>query len=326
MALNDAAVDATEIRLQAPLSLSLGISMAGFDFIETEIRRIVKKGNQSMLPTVVGCIHIASASTIAELIGLPCTLNVFSNSCVGGVDSIAKTFYELRDGKADIALAGGSDAPIETSLVAGFCAARMLCTDNAIPERASRPFDLNRSLGVLAEGSCVVVLETLDHAMDRGASIYAEIIGYGTASDPTPEAATGIEYSMLGALANASIGPTPIDFISAHAPSDAQIDLTETNAIKSVFKKRAYDIPINSIKGSTGNPLAAGGAMQVGTSAMILRNQLIPPTANYSVRDPDCDLDYVIKTPRSHGIEHVMVNSHGIGRVNSSLVMRRIDL
>ncbi len=326
MALKDASIEATNIQLEAPLSLSLGISMAGFDLIETEIRRIAAKGNQFMLPTVVGCIHIASASTIADLLGMPCTINVFSNSCVGGVDAIAKTFYELRAGKTDIALAGGSDAPIETSLVSGFCSARMLCTEYETPETASRPFDLKRSLGVLAEGSCVVVMETLDHAMARGATPYAEIIGYGTASDPTAESASGLERSMLNALANAAIDSTAIDFISAHAPSDIDIDRTETNMIKKVFGNHAYDIPISSIKGSTGNPLAAGGAMQAGATALILSNQTMPPTANYSIKDPDCDLDYVVGSPRIQNINHAMINSHGIGRVNSSLVFRKVDM
>ena len=325
MALQDAAIDATTIQLETPLSLALGISMAGFDFIETEIRRIVAKGNQFMLPTVVGCIHIASASTVAELLGLPCTINVFSNSCVGGVDAIAKTFFDLRDGKADIALAGGSDAPVETSLVSGFCAARMLCTENAVPETASRPFDLKRSLGVLAEGSCVMVMETLDHALARGANPYAEIVGYGSACDATAEAASGLEDSMRGALANAGLNPSSIDFISAHAPSDIDIDLTETTMIKNVFGKHAHMIPVSSIKGSTGNPLAAGGAMQTGAAALVLINQTIPPIANYNVKDPDCDLDYVVGQPRNHSVNHVMINSHGIGRVNSSLVVRRVD-
>jgi 3-oxoacyl-[acyl-carrier-protein] synthase II len=326
MALKDASIDSAAIHLESPLSLALGISMAGFDFIETEIRRIVAKGNQFMLPTVVGCIHIASASTVAELLGLPCTINVFSNSCVGGVDAMAKTFFDLRDGKADIALAGGSDAPIETSLVSGFCAARMLCTENDVPEIASRPFDLKRSLGVLAEGSCVVVMETLERALSRRAPVYAEIVGYGTASDPTAEAASGLEQSMLNALGNAALDTSSIDLISAHAPSDIEIDLTETNMIKTVFGQRAYEIPVSSIKGATGNPLAAGGAMQAGAAALTLSNQIIPPTANYSVKDPDCDLDYVADKPRNQNVNHIMINSHGIGRVNSSLVLRRVDM
>lgn len=326
LALQDARIDHTQLELTAPLSLALGISMAGFDLIETEIRRIAKKGNQFMLPTVVGCIHIASASVMADLIGLPCTINVFSNSCVGGVDAVAKTFSDLRDGRADIALAGGSDAPIETSLVAGFCAARMLCTDNDIPLEASRPFDMHRSLGVLAEGACVMVMETLDHALDRGATPYAEVVGYGTACDPVAEAASGLEASMRNAMENSAILPPDIDYISAHAPSDINIDRVETNMIKKVIGKYAYKIPISSIKGATGNPLAAGGALQIASTALVVKSELIHPTINYRIRDPDCDLDYVPGTFRESKVECALVNSHGIGRVNSSLLLKRIDV
>ncbi len=325
LALQDAQIDHTQLELTAPLALSLGISMPGFDFIETEIRRIVKKGNQFMLPTVIGCIHIASASVVADLIGLPCTINVLSNSCVGGVDAIAKTFFDLRDGRADIALAGGSDAPIETSLVSGFCAARMLCTENDAPEKVSRPFDLKRTLGVLAEGSCIVVLETLDHALDRGAKPYAEVVGYGTATDPTAEAGSGLEVSMRQALDNAALESHRINHISAHAPSDLNIDRMETHAIKHVFGDHAYKIPVNSIKGATGNPLAAGGAMQIASASLEIENQCVHPTINYSKEDPDCDLDYVPGSARHVSVEHALVNSHGIGRVNSSLILKRVD-
>lgn len=325
LALKDAGIDHANFSVKAPLSLSLGISMAGFDFIETEIRRIVKKGNQAMMPTVVGCIHIASAASVAELIGLPCIINVISNSCVGGVDALAKAYMDLRNGKADIALAGGSDAPIETSLVSGFCAARMLCTDNASPQTASRPFDLRRSLGVLAEGSSVMVLETLDHALDRGAIPYAEVIGYGSASDCTLESGSGMGASMELAMSNASICTKEVDFISAHAPSDLEIDQIEIDLIRSVFKEHAHQVPISSIKGATGNPLAAGGAMQIAATCLSIQNQVIPPTTNLAVRDPGCNLDIVTSAPRYSDINVALINSHGIGRVNSSLLLGRAE-
>ncbi|HEY5653392.1 MAG TPA: beta-ACP synthase, partial [Pontiella sp.] len=207
----------------------------------------------------------------------------------------------------------------------GFCAARMLCTENETPSTASRPFDLNRSLGVLAEGSCIMVLETLDHALDRGATPYAEVIGYGSASDPSSESATGLEQSMITALGNASLSPSDITYISAHAPSDLEIDRTETRMIKNVFGDLAYNIPISSIKGSTGNPLAAGGAMQTAATALSIRNKLIPPVANYSVKDPDCDLDYVQTSPRASEVNCSLINSHGIGKVNSCLVLKGVD-
>ncbi len=323
LALEDAGIRPESLK-NHPLALNLGISMAGFDFIETEIRRIASKGNQHMLPTVIGCIHIASASTISELIGIPCLINVFSNSCVGGLDAVGKAAADIREGKTDIALAGGSDAPIETSLLAGFCASGLICTVYDTPQTASRPFDIHRTSGVIAEGSCIMVLEELSHALDRGAHPIAEITGYGAASDPGAVPAEGFEKSMETAIANASLHHADIDVICAHAPSDRQIDLAEANMICRVFANIATIPPVFSIKGATGNPLAAGGSMQIATAALALTHQTIPPTTNCTTPDPNCSLDIVTITPRRVHIGNALVNSHGIGNVNSSLVLKSL--
>lgn len=322
MALEDAGIPIDPTHFSHPLSIVLGISMPGFNFIEKGMTTLLSKGKEFISPEMVGLTHIASASTIADLLGIPCDLSVLSNSCVGGVDAIGTAFKQIQTGHCEQALAGGSDAPIYTSLMGGFCAMRMLSTRTP-PEKASAPFDLRRDKGVLAEGSAFLMLESLDHAIDRDAPIYAEIIGYGKASDPTKESASGLEGSMNNAINNAGIQAETIDWICAHAPSCAHIDRTEVAMIKRVFKTAAYSIPVSSIKGSTGNPLAAGGALQATSAALGLYNSTILPTINYEVEDPACDLDHVAGRPRHVDIHHALINSHGLGRINSSLILKK---
>lgn len=322
MALKDAQLDTPDLLKAAPILIMFGISMGGFDFIESQMRRLVAKGAHSVMPSVVGCLHISSASTVACLLAVPTRIGTFSNSCVGGLDAIAEAAAMIRDGRMEIAIAGGSDAPIETSLLAGFCAARMLIPSLHPPQKASRPFDLKRSGGILAEGGAMVILENAEHALARGAKPYLEITGFGSSIDSTPASGSGLEQSMRDALANASLAPADIDFISAHGPSDIEIDRVETEVIKRIFGKHAQGIPVSSIKGVTGNPLAACGAMQVVAGSLSCRHNIIPPTANYEEPDPFCDLDYV-PAARHMTIRHALINSHGSGGVNSSLVVNK---
>jgi len=324
MAIEDAGLDSTHMKRFAPVHIFLGVSMGGFDFIEREIRRIVAKGNLSIRPSVVGCIHIAAASTIASLLEVPTQVGTWSNSCVGGLDAIGHAASLIREGKSDIALAGATDAPIETSLVAGFCAARMLSTWQGEPRKASRPFDRDRCGGVLAEGSAVVVLERLDHALGRGAVPYAEVVGYGTASDPERQSGSGLAQSMRQAMANASWMPNDVDVICAHGPSDLGLDAEECRRIKETLGAHALRVPLFSIKGATGNPLSAGGAMQAVASALALRNQCVPPTANYEFPDPDCDLEILAGRSYPLHVRNLLINAHGSGRVNSTLLLKAI--
>ena len=263
MALEDAQLKTSELLKVAPISIIFGISMAGFDLIESQMRRLVTKGAHAVLPTVVGCVHLTAACTVAEFLAVPTRISTLATGCVGGLDAIAEAASMIREGRTEVAIAGASDAPIETSLVAGFSAARMLSLSLEPPQKVSRPFDLGRSGGVLAEGSAMVILENAEHALARGAKPYLEITGFGSASDFTPESGSGLALSMRDALANASLLPADINYISAHGPSDVEIDRVETEAIKQVFGQYAYRVPVSSIKGATGNPLSAGGAMQV---------------------------------------------------------------
>ena len=302
----------------------IGVSIGGFDFIETQIRRIVEKGNHTMSPTVLGCVQSAPASVLAAFLGVSSKTYSFGNGCAAGLDAVAAAYRKIREGKTELVIAGGTDAAIETALMAGFCAARMLCTKNDAPQTASRPFDRQHELGVLGEGSAMLIMESLEHAQERGAVPYAEIIGYGTFCDPFNHPGIGLKVSMSHALENGGIPATSIDYINAHGPSDINVDRAETTAIRDVLGSHAFNIPVNSIKGATANPLAGGGVMQTIATVLGLQQDIISPTANHEVADIECDLDYVSGAPRKAQIEHAMINSCGLGKSSSCLIIKRI--
>jgi 3-oxoacyl-[acyl-carrier-protein] synthase II len=195
----------------------------------------------------------------------------------------------------------------------------------ADPEKASRPFDLERDSGVISEGAGVFVLENLERAEARDAPIYLEISGYGKQRDfDVTKPGSGLAESMKIALANAGRSERDIDYISAYGPSHPVLDVVEVQSIKAVFGERAYSVPVSSIKGVTGNPLAAGGPFQVAACALAFRDQIAPPTANYQVSDPDCDLDFIPNRARKTRLECALVNVRGIGGSASSLVIDRV--
>jgi 3-oxoacyl-[acyl-carrier-protein] synthase II len=197
---------------------------------------------------------------------------------------------------------------------------------NGEPEKASRPFDLERDSGVVSEGACVVVLEDLTRAEARGARTYLEIASYGKQRDRDPERpASGLEDSMKIALANAGSVAVDIDYISAYGPGHPVLDATEVQAIKNVFGNHAYSIPISSIKGVTGNAMAAGGPFQLAACALTIRDQIVPPTANYEVPDPHCDLNFVVSHSRRAKIRRALLNVRGLGGSASTMIVDRID-
>jgi 3-oxoacyl-[acyl-carrier-protein] synthase II len=322
LAVRDARLDADCVDRDVPVAVYMGVSMGGFDFIEREVRRIAARGLPSMHPSVVGCVNVMPGSLVVEHLGLPARLATMSNSCVGGIDAIAAACAEVQRGGSDVALAGATDAPVVSCLMAGFSAAKMLSTANEAPEKASRPFDALRDRGVLAEGSAVVVVESLDHALRRGATCYAEFVSAFSSMDGEEGGASGLESTMAGAMNAAGLLPSDVDYVCAHGPSDREIDRVETEMIRRVLGRHADRIPVNSIKGCTGNPLSAGGPMQVVAASLALRKGWIFPTANYEFPDPRCDLDYVPGTARRLACTHAMINAHGMGGVNTSFILR----
>jgi 3-oxoacyl-[acyl-carrier-protein] synthase II len=326
MALRDAKLDPNNLDLPSPVPVVIGISTSAIDVIESVYRALQEKG-PNRVPTTSSAASIpqAAANTIADRIGIAAHAATVSSACPSGLDAIAEAAALIRSGAAEIAVAGGADAPITPLTMASFIASGLSSTRNDEPEKASRPFDLERDSGVISEGAGVFVLENLERAEARGAPIYLEISGYGKQRDlDMTRPGSGLAESMRIALANAGRSESDIDYISAYGPSHPVLDVVEVQSIKNVFGERAYTVPVSSIKGVTGNPLAAGGPFQVAACALAFRDQIAPPTANYEVSDPDCDLDFIPNRPRNTRLDCALVNVRGIGGSASSLVIDRV--
>jgi 3-oxoacyl-[acyl-carrier-protein] synthase II len=250
------------------------------------------------------------------------------SACASGADSIGEAANIIRRGDADVALAGGAEAPITPLTVAGYSAARALGTINDDPEHASRPFDARRTGFIMAEGAGILVLEAEEHARARGATIYGELAGYGATSDAfhitqPDEQGTGAMRAMQMALAQAGLQPDDVSYLNAHGTSTPLNDRLETLAIKRVFGEYARVLPVSSSKSMTGHLLGAAGAIEAIVSLLAIQHGVIPPTVNYVVPDPECDLDYVPNVARNAAVDVVMSNSLGFGGHNASLVFRR---
>lgn len=252
------------------------------------------------------------------------------SACATSAHCIGEAFEVIRRGDADAMIAGGSEAPIIPIGVAGFTAARTLSTRNDEPERASRPFDANRDGFVMAEGAAVLILESLSHALARGARIYAEMKGYGATGDAyhmtaPAEGGEGASRAMAIALRKAGLVPEDIDYINAHGTSTEMNDRVETMAIKNLFGPRAYDVAVSSTKSMTGHLLGAAGAVEAMVCVKAILHSLIPPTINYETPDPECDLDYVPNVARETKVRAAMSNSLGFGGHNASLLFTAFE-
>lgn len=326
MALKDAALDIHNLELPSPTPVVIGVSTTALDVIES-IWEAVQGGRPNRAPTTSAAAAIpqAAANAIADRLGACANAVTVSAACPSGMDAIADAAAMIRSGEAELAIAGGADAPITQVIIASFIAGGLSSLRNDEPERASRPFDLARDSGVISEGAGVLILESLERAEARGVRAYVEVGGYGKQRDATPERpGSGLEHSMKLALANAGHTEQDIDYISAYGPGHPVLDAAEVQIIKKVFGDRAYSIPVTSIKGVTGNAMAAGGPFQIIACALAIRDHLIPPTANYEVADPACDLDFVPNRSRKARLNSTMVNVRGLGGGASSMVLTRI--
>jgi beta-ketoacyl-acyl-carrier-protein synthase II len=250
------------------------------------------------------------------------------SACASGADCIGEAANIIRRGDSDVAIAGGTEAPVTPIAVAGFAAAKALCSWKGEPLEASRPFDVQRDGFVIAEGAGVLVLEAEEHARARGANILAELAGYGATSDAfhvtqPDDQRDGARQAKLRAVHHAGHEPDDNDYVNAHGTSTPLNDKLETLALKKVFGEYADEVPISSTKSMIGHTLGAAGAIEAGVCVMAIQHGIIPPTANLEQPDPDCDLDYVPKVARSASLEAVLTNSLGFGGHNSCLVFRR---
>jgi 3-oxoacyl-(acyl-carrier-protein) synthase len=327
MAVEHAKLTKELLQLENPLQLVVGICSAAADIIENAKEIIMTRGADRVRPHMVGsCQPHAISAAFVQLLGVPTSVTTLSSACPSGLDAVALASKMIKDGKTDLVIVGAADSPINNTGVAGFAAAGIPClSEDLAPEESSRPFDTKSSGGPMAEGAGFVILERLDSAMARGAEPYMEILGGATTTDaPGSKTLEGLFRTMNMAMDNAGIIPEQVDYICANAISSLNADRMETKLIKKVFGNRAYQIPISSIKAITGNPLAAAGMFQIITCAMAMLNGVVPPTANLTNPDPECDLDYVPLAPRTVKINTALANMHGMGGENSTLIMQRM--
>jgi len=251
-------------------------------------------------------------------------------ACASGTQAIGEAVEAIRRGAADLMLAGGVEGMIHPVLVGAFTVMRVLSAENDSPEKAIKPFDARRDGFVCSEGSAVMVLERLDHALERGARIYAEVLGYAANTDayhvaiPDPEGA-GAVRCMRWALEDAGVEPAEIDYINAHGPGTEVGDPAETKAIKTLFGEQAYQVPISSTKSMVGHVLGGAGAIEAMACVKTIETGIIHPTINYEVPDPECDLDYVPNVARKAGVRTTLSNSFGLGGQNACLVLRKVQ-
>ncbi|OQX83130.1 MAG: beta-ketoacyl-[acyl-carrier-protein] synthase II [Candidatus Omnitrophica bacterium 4484_49] len=308
----------------------VGSGIGALDLVERQYKVFEEKGPGRISPFLIPLmIANMAAGQLAIYLGLKGPNMCVVTACASGTHSIGEAFRIIQNGKADIMVAGGAEACVTRLGVGGFCALRALSTRNDQPQKASRPFDKERDGFVIGEGAGIVVLEEYERARERGADIYAEIIGYGASCDayhqtaPDPEG-QGAYLAMKGAVEDAGINPEDIDYINAHGTSTQLNDKIETLAIKKLLKDHAYEIGVSSIKSMIGHLIGAAGGVEAVATALAVKNQVIPPTINYEYPDPDCDLDYVPNQAREAEVKYALSNSFGFGGHNACLVFKKV--
>jgi len=328
MAMKDA-----NLELEGDLALRTGVwigsGIGGMETHEQQFLTFQEKGYRRVSPFFVPMMIPDMASgQVSILLGAKGINSCTVTACASGTNSIGDAFEVIRRGDADVMITGGAEAPITTMSVAGFCANTALSL-NPDPATASRPFDAERDGFVIGEGAGILILEEYEHAVARGAKIYAELVGYGSTGDahhitaPAPGGEGGAR-AMAQAIEQGGITPDKIDYINAHGTSTPYNDLFETMAAKTVFGEHAYKLAMSSTKSMTGHLLGAAGGLEAIFTVKALQEGILPPTTNFVNADPECDLDYVTEGARKADIEYAMSNSLGFGGHNASLVFKKI--
>jgi len=307
----------------------VGSGIGGLGTWEEQHRILLEKGPKRVSPFFIPMMIANMASgQISMLVGAKGPNSTAVTACATGTHSIGDSFKLIQRDDADIMICGGAEATIRPIGMAGFCALRAMSTRNDEPEKASRPFDIDRDGFVMGEGAGILVLEELEHAKKRGARIYAEVIGYGMSgdayhmTDPDPE---GAARCMSRAIRDAGIEPSQVDYINAHGTSTPVGDKSETTAIKKALGDHAYKVAISSTKSMTGHLLGAAGGVEAVITGLSLSRGKIAPTINLDNPDPECDLDYVPNVAREANLSIAMSNSFGFGGHNATIVLKRYD-
>ena len=313
------------------IGVIIGSGVGGLLTMETQAQVLNNKGPGRVSPFTVPMMIPNMATGLAAIaLGAKGPSSAVSTACAAGSNAIGDSFRLLQLGKADAMICGGAEASITPLGVAGFSSAKALSFRNDDPSSASRPFDADRDGFVIGEGSGILVLETLEHARDRNAQIYAEVVGYGSTCDahhitaPSPGGIGGSK-AIKEALQDGKIDPQTVDYINAHGTSTSANDKNETSAIKTALGDRAKQIPISSTKSMTGHLLGGSGGIEAVACVLSISHGVVPPTINYSKPDPDCDLDYVPNTARESKLNVVLSNSFGFGGHNVCLAFRKMS-
>lgn len=330
MAISDSGLQ-IDAELAEQVGVIIGVGLCGIDTIESTKEAIMQGGPRKISPFFIPkVISNLAPGQIAIRHGAKGINLTPTSACASGTHAIGEAYHLIRRGLQDAVITGGAESAITPLAVGGFAAMKALSTRNDEPERASRPFDRDRDGFVIAEGSGVLILEERDRALQRGAKIYAEVVGYAANGDahhmtaPAPEG-EGAARCMRLALKDAGLAPSDVDCINAHGTSTEYNDANETMAIKRVFGEQAAKLAVSSTKSMTGHLLGAAGAVEGVFSALTLYHGVIPPTINYDNPDPQCDLDYVPNEARKADVKVVLSNSFGFGGTNACVILRRAE-
>ena len=328
LAIEDSKIDLDKINKKR-VGVILGSGVGGIETLESEHTKLMEKGPRRVSPFFIPMmISNMGPGQITMLYGFKGPSFTITTACASGNHAIGESFRMIQNGVSDVIITGGSEAAVSPMAVAGFSSMRALSNMNESPEKASRPFDKDRDGFVIGEGAGILILEDLEHALNRNAHIYGEIIGYGATSDayhitaPDPEA-EGASEAMRLALKEANINYKEVDYINAHGTSTYYNDKLETLAIKKVFKDHAYEISISSTKSMTGHLLGAAGGIEAIATVLAIEKGIVPPTINLETPDSECDLDYTPNKVISKEIDYALSNSLGFGGHNAVILFKK---
>lgn len=333
MAISDARLELDELDRNR-IGVCLANAICGTKYMEEEFLRVTNGAKEAIDPGKVRLdLYDASmfntpSTEISAYFGLKGVSSTLSTGCTAGTDAFGFAYECIQDGDVDIMIAGASEAPITPITFASFDVINAISTRNDDPGRASRPFDKERDGFIVSEACGILVVEELRHALARGAHIYCEIAGFGTSCSAfhmtdLPPDGNALLYSIRSAMEEGRLSPGDIDYINAHGSSTPQNDVFETNAYKSFFGDRAYSIPMSSIKSMMGHPLAAANSVELIACAQIFERNVLPPTINYEIPDPACDLDYIPNVSREAKVNTILKTSSGFSGIHSSIVLER---
>ena len=328
MAVEDANLDLDAINKER-MGVIIGTGIGGVATIEEQHTILLNKGNKRVSPFFVPMmIGNMAAGQVSIFLGAKGPNTNVCTACASGTHSIGDAFKVIQRGDASVMVAGGSEAPITALAFSGFCNMKAMSTRNDDPKTASRPFDKDRDGFVMGEGAGILILEELEHALNRNAKIYAEVVGYGATADAyhmtTPaEGGEGATRAIKIALEDGNVPLDEVDYINAHGTSTPYNDRLETQAIKNVFGDKAYDLCVSSTKSMTGHLLGASGAIEAVVCAMSIKDNFIPPTINVQEVDEELDLDYVLDTGKEREVRYALSNSLGFGGHNATIVLKK---